>query len=254
MLESRGMGLRDMAQEDVEFVEALGSGLLAAETPRALPPLAATRRDDPTNLIPPTRTTGEDFSFDALKGKVALNGDPTQAGAGFSGVMMAAVSQGGSADDIAPGVEFFRKLNQAGNFLPLDPTPATIESGETPVVIDWDYLNVAETAKLPTWKVMIPANAAVAGYYFQAINSGAPHPAAARLWQEFLFSDQGQNLFLLGHARPVRADAMVVKGTIDLNAYRQLPPLDGGNIVQPTEEQTQKAKKYLEANWAKAIG
>lgn len=196
----------------------------------------------------------DDLMKPEFKGKVALNGDPTQAGAGFSGVMMAAVSQGGSADDIAPGVEFFRKLNGAGNFLPIDPTPATIESGETPVVIDWDYLNVAESFKLPSWKVTIPGNAAVAGYYFQAINKDAPHPAAARLWQEFLFSDEGQNLFLLGHARPVRADTMVVKGTIDLNAYRQLPPLDGGSIVQPTEAQTQEAKKYLEANWAKAVG
>src|SRR5659263_594634 len=62
---------------------------------------------------------------------VALNGDPTQAGAAFSGVMMASIARGGSADDIAPGVAFFKELNDAGNFLPVDPTPATIESGQT---------------------------------------------------------------------------------------------------------------------------
>ena len=77
------------------------------------------------------------------------------------------------------------------------------------MVIDWDYLNAAETAKLPTWKVVVPAGAVVAGYYFQAINADAPHPAAARLWEEFLYSDEGQNLWLAGGARPVRADAMV---------------------------------------------
>jgi len=75
--------------------------------------------------------TIKDLDNPAFKGKVALNGDPTQAGAAFSGVMMAALSQGGSPDDVAPGVEFFRKLNEAGNFLPVDPTPATIESGQT---------------------------------------------------------------------------------------------------------------------------
>ncbi len=191
---------------------------------------------------------GPDF-----RGKVALNGDPTQAGAAFSGVMMVAVSQGGSPDDIAPGVEFFRKLKEAGNFLPVDPTPATIESGQTPVVIDWDYLNVAETKKLPSWKVAIPPNAAVAGYYYQAINKGAPHPAAARLWQEFLFSDEGQNLYLQGSARPVRADSMVTKGTIDQAAYKLLPPVDGG-ATYVSQEQNDAAKKYLEANWAKAVG
>ncbi|TPG35226.1 ABC transporter substrate-binding protein [Mycolicibacterium hodleri] len=191
---------------------------------------------------------GPDF-----KGKVALNGDPTQAGAAFSGVMMVALSQGGSPDDIAPGVAFFQKLKEAGNFLPVDPTPATIESGQTPVVVDWDYLNVAETKKLPSWKVVIPPNAALAGYYYQAVNKGAPHPAAARLWQEFLYSDEGQNLFLQGSARPVRADSMVTAGTIDMTAYQQLPPVDGA-ATYVSEQQSDAAKKYLEANWAKAIG
>jgi putative spermidine/putrescine transport system substrate-binding protein len=195
----------------------------------------------------------EDLLGPELKGKVALNGDPTQAGAAFSGVMMVALSQGGSPDDIAPGVSFFGKLKEAGNFLPVDPTPATVESGQTPVVIDWDYLNVAETKKLPSWKVVIPPNAALAGYYYQAINKDAPHPAAARLWQEFLFSDEGQNLFLQGSARPVRADSMVTAGTIDLTAYRQLPPVDGA-ATYVSQQQSDAAKKYLEANWAKAIG
>ena len=95
-----------------------------------------------------------------------------------------------------PGVDYFGKLKDAGNFLPVDPTPATIESGQTPVVIDWDYLNAAETKKLKTWKVMVPDNAVIAGYYYQAVNTDAPHPAAARLWQEFLYSDAGQNLWL----------------------------------------------------------
>ena len=88
---------------------------------------------------------------------------------------MAALANGGSADDIAAGVDFFGRLKAAGNFLPVDPTPATIESGQTPVVIDWDYLNAAETKKLPSWKVAVPANALVGGYYFQAINKGRPH-------------------------------------------------------------------------------
>jgi putative spermidine/putrescine transport system substrate-binding protein len=187
------------------------------------------------------------------KGKVALNGDPTQAGAAFSGVVMASLGSGGSADDIAPGVEFFKKLKAAGNFLPVDPTPATIESGQTPVVIDWDYLNVAQAAKTPTWKTVVPANAVVGSYYVQAISKDAPHPAAARLWQEFLFSDEGQNLWLKGGARPVRAEAMDKAGTIDKTAFGALPAAEGTPVFQ-TQEQTDKAKQYLAANWAKAVG
>ncbi len=202
--------------------------------------------------VPEVKTV-DDLLKPAYKGKVALNGDPTQAGAAFAGVVMVALSQGGSADDIAPGVNFFGKLKDAGNFLPVDPTPATIESGQTPVVIDWDYTNAAETAKLPSWKVIVPPGDPVAGYYFQAINKDAPHPAAARLWEEFLYSDEGQNLYLGGGARPVRADAMVAAGTIDKEAYDALPAVEGDPVIV-TEEQSAKATEYLSANWAKAIG
>jgi putative spermidine/putrescine transport system substrate-binding protein len=205
-----------------------------------------------TAKVPPV-TSVNDLLKPEYQGKVALNGDPTQAGAAFAGVVMVALTQGGSADDVAPGVEFFGKLKQAGNFLPVDPTPATIESGQTPVVIDWNYLNAGETKKLPTWQVLVPDNAAVAGYYNQAINKDAPHPAAARLWQEFLYSDEGQNLYAAGGVRPVRADAMIKAGTIDAAAARELPAIDGPTTIL-TQAQSDAATKYLADNWAKAIG
>ena len=113
-------------------------------------------------------------------GMVALNGNPTQSGAGFNGVVMAALANGGSADDIAPGVDFFKQLNEAGNLLPVDPSPATIASGQTPCVIDWEYTNAAQTSALEgmiDWQVTIPSDAPpVASYYIQAINKEAPQP------------------------------------------------------------------------------
>ena len=202
--------------------------------------------------VPPI-TSVNDLLRPEYNGKVALNGDPTQAGAAFSGVLMVALSQGGSVDDVAPGVEFFRKLRAAGNFLPVDPTPATVESGQTPVVIDWNYLNAAETAKLPNWQLVVPPNAVVAGYYYQAIDKDAPHPAAARLWQEFLYSDEGQNLFAAGGVRPVRADQMMLAGTIDKAAVDKIQVIDGP-VTVPSPDQTDKATKYLADNWAMAIG
>ena len=202
--------------------------------------------------VPPVADVN-DLLKPEYNGKVALNGDPTQAGAAFSGVLMVALSQGGSVDDIAPGVDFFRKLKEAGNFLPVDPTPATIESGQTPVVIDWNYLNAARTAKLPSWQVFVPPNAIVAGYYYQAINSDAPHPAAARLWQEFLYSDEGQNLYAAGGVRPVLADVMMKAGTLDKASVDKIPVIDGP-VTVPTPDQTEKATKYLADNWAKAVG
>jgi len=204
----------------------------------------------------PAPTKVEDLLKPEYAGKVALNGDPTQAGAAYSGVVMASLGSGGSADDIAPGVEFFKKLKAAGNFLPVDPSPATIESGQTPVVIDWDYTNAAQTAKLAgkiDWKTVVPAGAQIGAYYNQAINVDAPHPAAARLWQEFLYSDEGQNIYLQGLSRPVRLEAMTKSGKADSAAAAKLPKTEGKQVFQ-TREQADKAKQVLTATWAQAVG
>ena len=201
----------------------------------------------------PAVTTIADLLKPEFKNKVALNGDPTQANAALNGVVMTAVANGGSMDDISKGPDFFKKLKAAGNFVPVQASPATIKSGTTPVVLDWDYLNAAAVKDVPGWKVMVPANAVVGGYYAQAISNSAAHPAAARLWEEFLYSDEGQNLYLKGGARPVRMTAMTTAGTVDAAASAALPKVDGTPAFL-TPEQATKAKAYLAANWAKAIG
>lgn len=190
------------------------------------------------------------------KGKIALNGDPTAASAGFHGVVTASLANGGSADDIGPGVDFFKQLNDSGNLLPVDPTPATIASGQTPCVIDWEYNNAAQTVALAgkiDWKVIIPSDAPpVAAYYIQAINKDAPHPAAARLWEEFLYSAEGQNLWLAGFARPILQDKMIKDGTIDQAALGKLAAANGAPVVL-TQAQLTKGQDYLKANWTITI-
>ncbi|WP_208543747.1 extracellular solute-binding protein [Rathayibacter sp. VKM Ac-2804] len=189
------------------------------------------------------------------RGSVAINGDPTQAGAAAAAVQLAALQSGGSADDVQPGIDFFEKLNDAGNFLPLDPTDATIASGETPVVFDWSYNNLAAaTANEGTreWTTTVLPGTAVGSYYNQAINADAPHPAAARLWQEYLYSDAAQNLYLAAGAYPVRLAAMVDAGTVDqqaLDAVGAAPE----DLVQFTSEQTEAASALLAEKWGAAI-
>jgi putative spermidine/putrescine transport system substrate-binding protein len=201
----------------------------------------------------PAPTSMNDLLKPAYKGKVALNGNPTQAGAAFAGVQMVSLAEGGSAGDITKGVDFFKNLKKAGNFLPVDPTPATIQSGQTPVVFDWAYNNAPISKTLTTWKTWIPDNAVLAAYYVQAISKDAPHPAAARLWEEFLFSDEGQNYWLKGAAFPVRYDAMKTAGTLDADALKALPPVTGTPVI-PTDADNNTAKDYLTKNWANAVG
>lgn len=200
--------------------------------------------DEPTSL---DDLLGSDFA-----GSVAINGDPTQAGAAFAAVGLATVQSGGTLDDFQPGIDFFSELNAAGNLLKVDVTSATVASGETPVVFDWDYLNAAHSAENPDWKTVVLDGTGYAGYYNQAINADAPHPAAARLWQEFLYSDEVQNLWLKGGARPVRADAMAAAGTIDEELYAALPEAPAETVV-PTEQQSADAGTLLGESWASAV-
>ena len=190
-----------------------------------------------------------------FKNAVALNGNPTAANAALNGVMMANLAEGGSASDISKGVNFFHELKAKGNFSPVSATGATIKSGSTPVVFNWDYLNLPSYVGVSNWKVFIPSNAVLGGYYAQAINKSAPHPAAARLWEEFLYSqatDGGQNLWLQGGARPVEETAMTANGSIDKSAAAKLPAV-GGTPLFLTEGQATSAANYLATNWAKAV-
>lgn len=187
------------------------------------------------------------------KGAVALNGDPTQAGAAFAGVGMATLHSGGTLDDFQPGIDFFAKLNAAGNFLTVDPTPATIASGETPVVIDWSFNNIGQKAETPNWENAVLPGTAYVSYYNQAINKDAPHPAAARLWQEWIYSDTVQNLFLEAGAFPVRLAAMDAAGTVDADALKAAGGLPAEQVTATTE-QTEGANQLLAAEWVKVIG
>jgi ABC-type Fe3+ transport system substrate-binding protein len=197
-------------------------------------------------------TSFEQLLDPQYKGLVALNGNPTQAAAAFSGVWAASLANGGSLDDIGPGIDFFGQVKDAGNFNPVEITPATIQSGETPLAIDWDYLNAGLTDTLKEqgvdWQVNVPTDGLFGGYYSQAISKFAPHPAAARLWEEFLYSDEGQNIWLKGGARPVRLPAMQEAGTADADALAALPEVEG-TAEFPTQDQNTAAQKVVAERW-----
>ncbi len=200
----------------------------------------------------PAITSVQDLLGPAFHSRVALAGDPTKSNQGLNGVIMASVANGGSLDDVSKGVDFFKQLKQKGNYVPIVGTDATVKAGQTPVLFEWDYLSASHGKGVPTWKIFVPSNAIIGGYYSQAINKQAPHPAAARLWEEFLYSDQGQNLWLKGGARPVRQAAMTSAGTIDASAAAALPQVNGTPQI-PTGDQTSKASSYVQANWSQAV-
>ncbi|GGY42827.1 ABC transporter substrate-binding protein [Streptomyces tanashiensis] len=206
--------------------------------------------------IPNCPKTFADLLKPEYKGKVALNGNPTKSGSAFGGVYAAALAGKGSFADIQPGIDFFGTLKKNGNFIPVESTPATVEKGETPISIDWDYLNAGYAdqfkGKGVDWQVAVPTDGVYAQFYSQAVNKDAPHPAAARLWMEFLYSTEGQNLWLKGYARPVLLPAMTADGSADKTLLAKLPRVEGTPAF-PASAELDKAKATLAEKWDKAL-
>jgi putative spermidine/putrescine transport system substrate-binding protein len=208
-----------------------------------------------TTVVPTVPKSWADLLGAPFKGRIALAGDPRSSGDGAYAVYSAALANGGSLNDARKGLDLFKQLEVAGNLLPRLATPATIEDGQTPVTMRWTYESMAHrdaAAGATQIEVAVPATGRLAVANAQAINARAQHPNAARLWLEFLYSDQGQNLFLKGLARPVRADAMEKAGTIDKTLLAALPTVSGTPVL-PTNEQSDKLSAYLGTNWAKAV-
>ncbi|MGA2970771.1 MAG: ABC transporter substrate-binding protein, partial [Acidimicrobiales bacterium] len=144
----------------------------------------------------------------------------------------------------------FASLNKAGYFVPTVAGPSTIQSGATNIVIWWDYLQASEiSASIQGWKVVVPSDALFAEYYTQAINKNAPDPAAARLWEEYLYSVAGQNLWLQGEARPAELAAMITNGTVNKTYEAALPPVPKGSTNVPTPAQITAAETTVTSTW-----
>ncbi|HKV87492.1 MAG TPA: ABC transporter substrate-binding protein [Candidatus Dormibacteraeota bacterium] len=194
----------------------------------------------------------DDFAAAKFRYKVGLDGDPIQADSALGAVMMASLAEGGTLPDISRGVAYFHQLKLKGHWFNLQATSKTIQNGSTPVVFDWDYVALANGKNLPSWKVYVPNAAVVGGFYAQAINKNAPHPAAARLWEEYLYSDAGQNLWLQGLVRPVRLPVMETAGTVDQFADSALPAITGVPVFM-TPDAIAAARTYLSSHWTAAI-
>ena len=210
-----------------------------------------------SSLISNAPKTWQDLLKPEYKGKVALNGSPLTSGSAVAGVFAAALGNGGSLNDVSAGIDFFQKLKQSGNFIPVQSTPQTVASGQTPISIDWDYLNLAYVKEFPAanWKVTVPADGVYGAFYCQAINASAPHPNAARLWQEFLFSDQGQLLWLKGFSHPSRFADLSKRKVIPKGLLKVLPSAAiYAQVKFANSGQQTKANSVISSQWPSKVG
>ena len=193
--------------------------------------------------------------LNAGKNSVALAGDPTQSSQAVSSVWAAALANGGSVDNAQPGLDFFKKLNDAGIFIPVIGKTATVASGETPIRLAWTYNALADKDSLkgnPPITVVVPKTGRLGGMYVQAISAYAPHPNAAKLWEEYLYSNEGQLGWMNGYCSPIRYDAMLKSNAIPADVAAKMPDTSGALL--PTLDQITKASDVITKGWATSVG
>jgi putative spermidine/putrescine transport system substrate-binding protein len=208
-----------------------------------------------TDVQPDVPEDWADLLDPKYKGQVALSGDPRVSNQAIQSVYAAALANGGSLDNAQPGLDFFAQLHAAGNLIPLIANNGLVATGEIPVRITWDYNALAAIDTFegnPNATVVIPATGRFAGVYVQAISAYAPQPAAARLWQEFLYSDEGQLLWMKGYCHPIREADLRARGVIPQELLDKLPDVSGA--VFPTLAQLQAASELITKNWDSAVG
>ena len=101
----------------------------------------------------------------------------------------------------------------------------------------------------------MPKSGVVAGVYVQAISAYAPHPNAAKLWMEYLYSDEGQLGWLKGYCHPIRFNDLVAKGAVPQEMLDKLPPAAAYEAaVFPTLGEQALMKDVVTGEWDSVVG
>ena len=196
-----------------------------------------------------------------FKGKVALSGDPRSSNQATMAIYAAGLATGSSknaSDAAKTGLTYFADLNKKGNFVPVTGNSASIAQGTTPVVVLWDYNGLSARDNLkgnPKVDVIVPASGVIAGVYVQAISAYAPHVNAAKLWMEYLYSDEGQIAWLKGYCHPIRFQDLVKNNKVPADVLTKLPPAASyDKAVFPTLDEQSAAKDVVAKQWDTIVG
>jgi len=211
-----------------------------------------------TDVVANPPTDWADLLKPEYEGQVALAGDPRSSNQAIQSVFATALIRGGSLDNAAPGLDFWADVVAEGNFVPVISTDGTFARGETPITVQWDYLALADRdafAGNPETVINVPPSVVWGGVYIQGISAYAPHPNAAKLWMEHLYSDEGQLLFLKGYCHPIRYTDLAERGVIPEDLAAALPPADlYAQAIFPTVEQLSAAREIITTQWDTVVG
>ena len=210
-----------------------------------------------TDVIKNVPQDWSDLLKPEYKSSVGLSGDPRVSNQAIQTVFAAALANGGTLDNAQAGLDYFKNLNTAGNLVPTISNNGLVAKGETPIRITWDYNALAgkdQMAGNPPIEVVVPKSGRFAGVYVQAISKYAPHPNAAKLWMEYLYSDEGQLIWLAppGYCHPIRQLDLEAHGMVPADLKAKLPSIEGA--VFPSVGQLDAAKTLITGQWDAVVG
>ena len=235
-----------------------------------------------TSDLKPAPTKAADFANPAYKGVVGITGDPTSSNQAFMSVVAASLGNGGSKNlsDVTPGLMLFKNVKQVNGAL-VKVNATNLVSGAVKVGFAWDFNSIGWTAGAAKagidLKWTYPSDFVLqAPPYINAINAKAPHCANARLWQEYVYSQNegktaseltdadlklsgsklfakirgGQNIFQRNAAAPVTADAMSAKGILPASQVNIPMPSTAQVIKTMTVADILSAREQIIGSWA----
>lgn len=156
-----------------------------------------------------------------------INGGNAQAA-----VVASAYAFGGDLNNLDPAFEFWTEMAKEGRINTLDILQQNFETGEVPVGVIWSFTAIPYKDAITQYKMQatIPSDGSIMSGYASVINKYAPHPYAAALAREYIFSDKRQANLAAAGAIPTRTDVEIPEeiqqATFTSDAYANAIPME----------------------------
>lgn len=231
--------------------------------------------------LPSAPTKATDFTKPEYKGFVGITGDPTSSNQAFMSVLAASLGNGGQKDlsNVSKGLELFKAVKAQAPLVKVNGTNLATGTAKLGFMWDFNALGIIPAAKAAglDLKFIYPSDYVLqAPPYINAINAKSPNCANARLWQEFVYSQNkgktakeltaadlklpgsklfalmqgGQNYFQQSGADPIMSQAMTSKKILVDSLLDFKVPSTAKVVGPPTISDVLAAREQIISSWA----